>query len=46
MDETAALARNRKNNHHRNQQTDRREINPADLPRVDGSLSPKAGLTG
>ena len=33
-----------KNNHHRYQQADRQEINPADLPRGTGSLSPKAGL--
>ena len=32
------------NNHHRYQQTDRQEINPAELPRGTGSLSPKAGL--
>ena len=44
MDETAASARKRKNNHHRNQQTDQREINPADLPRGDGPLSLKAAL--
>ena len=33
-----------KNNHHRYQQADRQEINPADSPRGTGPLSPKAGL--
>ena len=33
-----------KKKHHRNQQTAQREINPAELPRGAGSLSPKAGL--